>query len=85
VRSLYEVAAWTDGLPAMSDQFPANARQAFLLTLKNNGVGNTVQVDNFVMQLPVSLNSFENKQLPVRAGKTFFLKLVHSLRLTKNL
>jgi hypothetical protein len=61
VRSLHEVAAWTSGLPAASDQFPASARQAFLLTLKNNGVGSTIQAENFTLQLPVNLNSFEKK------------------------
>jgi hypothetical protein len=58
VRSLYEVAAWADSMPIMADQFP---KQAFLLALKNNGVGTTVHVDSFTLQLPIGLATFEKK------------------------
>jgi hypothetical protein len=75
VRSLHEVVDWTGGLPAASDQFPANARQAFLLTLKNNGVGSTVQVENFVLQLPVSLNSFEKKNFVSNGWDCVYAKI----------
>jgi hypothetical protein len=63
VRSLHEVAAWADSMPIMADQFPKLARQAFLLALKNNGVGTTVHVDSFTLQLPVGLATFEKKTL----------------------
>jgi hypothetical protein len=61
VRSLREVAAWTDSLQTGTEKFPSNARNAFLLCLKNNGMGSAVQAEQLTLQLPVGLNTFEKK------------------------
>jgi hypothetical protein len=61
VRSLLEVAAWTDSLASGSEQFPTAARKQFLHRLEKNGVGPAVQAESFTIQLPVNLFSFEKK------------------------
>jgi hypothetical protein len=63
VRSLLEVAAWVDGLTATKDDFLRNTRDAFRLCLKNSGIGQAVQAEKLVLQLPVNLLTFEKKRL----------------------
>jgi hypothetical protein len=60
VRSLVEVAAWADSLPA-KERGPAEARKAFNLCLSNRGIGKVAQAEKIILQLPISLTSFEKK------------------------
>jgi hypothetical protein len=60
VRSLLEVAAWVDSLPT-KEQWPSEARKAFVLSIKNGGTGNAVQAEKTIFQVPVSLTTFEKK------------------------
>jgi hypothetical protein len=60
VRSLLEVAAWADSLPT-KEQWPSEARKAFVLSIKNGGTGNAVQAEKTIFQVPVSLTTFEKK------------------------
>jgi hypothetical protein len=62
VRSLMEVAAWADSLPP-KEQTLQEARNAYKLSLKNGGVGKAVQAETIILQLPISLSTFEKKTL----------------------
>jgi hypothetical protein len=75
VRSLFELAAWTDGLSQPKEHFPSEARRAFSLCLKNNGVGKALQVETFKLQLPTSLLTFEKKTVVSSCWDSVFTEI----------
>jgi hypothetical protein len=55
-----ELADWADSLPAR-EQTLSTAKNAFQLCLENWGIGKAAQAEKIVMQLPISLSTFEKK------------------------
>jgi hypothetical protein len=66
VRSLMELEDWANSLPSKEQCFP-EARSAYMLSLENGGVGKAVQAEKIVLQLPISLSTFEKKNCSKRS------------------
>jgi hypothetical protein len=60
IRSLQDVAAWADGLPS-KEQFPSQTRKAFCLSMSNKSNGKALSAEKQILQVPVSILSFEKK------------------------
>jgi hypothetical protein len=85
VRSLMELEDWANSLPSKEQCFP-EARSAYKLSLENGGVGKAVQAEKIVLQLPISLSTFEKKTVvsgprlmlynQIKAFDTFTEKLI---------
>jgi hypothetical protein len=84
VLSLLEVATWQGSLPT-KEQWPSEARKAFVLSIKSGGTGNAIQAEKTVCQLPVSLTTFEKKPSVAAHAYNYSAKFILSIKVPKNL
>jgi hypothetical protein len=66
------------------NNFPQKEEKHFLLGLKNTGVGKALPSEEYNIQVPVGLNTFDKKYWSVLAGTASFLKLPPLTLLPKN-